>query len=1073
MKSNNNSFLPNNVFAIGRSKTPSRTFLSKENFNNLNFAFQHSDNSNSNNEIKLQLQKSNNAQIKNNIWNINNNNTNSNNNNNSNRPNHIQENSNGFSKNSFNLNQNNVLNVTNNLNSNKADYETSSFNSSNKRNNFYKDKIPINSIFNQQNNKQFVSKKENKQENFKIYNNTTNDNLNLNLPNNNLINNLSAKYSNCNNFLEPSLSSLNIENSVYDNNCGTLNYIFKPTPFIEDSSNPAKPDANLIAFCVTADEQFQNKSLEELRYEDLQIKNSGKLITTIKNNNYNNSINNQNINKLYSNKMSGSGLISNIQSNNTTANTSGNQMLNGHSSLINNNQTNNNQNQNQSNTNPSLFGNNNNQSGIFGNMGNQAQSLSNINNKVSNTGTLGGSVIGASLTQNNPGNSNSNTTPGLFNASNLVGTSGNTGLSRQNATSFFSETNKSTNLFGSSTQTPGLFGTQTNSANTSLLGNNANNSVNTNSILSNSLFTNAQNDNKSGLNNTTTNSLFGNQTTNLSGSNTVTTSSLFNNNSNPTNTSTSLFTNLNNNLGQTGTQGTSLFGGTSTLTAPANNQIYNSLGNTNSGTNSLFGNSSSNTLNNPQNLNINPNNFIPQNVLGVPITAISPNVVHAIQSKLTLNDFIDLIQEQNNKRFAYHNYIYRNEDNIFDIYSKEFQESKKRNQIFKEPKIDYINKNYKVEFITPTRTTINNFSEGDSYLRHKRQRLEQERQSIYSKNLLDLNKRARYSNSKSQYSSGSKNIDNYGERSKMKRDKINLKEITDFRRHLENTDSNVFNNGDFDMINLLIDIQLDTANYNNNKIESFSLDVNKNNNVKLLKEAIIENIRKREQESDLGKLKIKSICLLAKGYKLENEKSINSYGLQDGSKVQVFIETKKLNSNNNKQTSESLNLDEETNYANKQMKSKQEKASLELIPNISNNNTVYPSLKEICNMTLAQLKNVENLEIKNEHGSILFKVPVNLVKMNLDKIKIEPNYISIYENNEEIPPKGTKFNLPCRITMNNCFPESKASNEEEESEFIESLRDNVHSNDGEWISYDKKSGVLVFDIPYWKKCADI
>lgn len=106
-----------------------------------------------------------------------------------------------------------------------------------------------------------------------------------------------------------------------------------------------------------------------------------------------------------------------------------------------------------------------------------------------------------------------------------------------------------------------------------------------------------------------------------------------------------------------------------------------------------------------------------------------------------------------------------------------------------------------------------------------------------------------------------------------------------------------------------------------------------------------------------------------------------------------------------------------------------------------------PSYKEICRFTAAELANVQNFKIFNEHGAIKFLEPVDLTGLNIDEIaSIEKYSVSLYKNKEK-PSSGKELNKKAEIEIYNL----EANGEEEE--FEDYLKDVCKSKNAEFQSF--------------------
>ena len=132
-------------------------------------------------------------------------------------------------------------------------------------------------------------------------------------------------------------------------------------------------------------------------------------------------------------------------------------------------------------------------------------------------------------------------------------------------------------------------------------------------------------------------------------------------------------------------------------------------------------------------------------------------------------------------------------------------------------------------------------------------------------------------------------------------------------------------------------------------------------------------------------------------------------------------------------------------------------ASLNTTPYSSRKNYNFsPSYIDLCRMTEEELKNVEEFVIENEHGKIQFTEPVDLRKVNLDKvIKIENKYLEIYENEDENKPNvGVGLNQPAIITFYNF----RNKNNQSKEQFLMKLKKYARQMNAEFVGYDEEKG---------------
>ena len=91
----------------------------------------------------------------------------------------------------------------------------------------------------------------------------------------------------------------------------------------------------------------------------------------------------------------------------------------------------------------------------------------------------------------------------------------------------------------------------------------------------------------------------------------------------------------------------------------------------------------------------------------------------------------------------------------------------------------------------------------------------------------------------------------------------------------------------------------------------------------------------------------------------------------------------------------------------------------EALPVPPENCMIKPSFCELQELTYAELRSVENFQIENEHGRVVFLEPVDLVGVNLAQaIQIKPRRIDVYEGEGiQKPEMGTKLLKQAELTI--------------------------------------------------------
>lgn len=71
-------------------------------------------------------------------------------------------------------------------------------------------------------------------------------------------------------------------------------------------------------------------------------------------------------------------------------------------------------------------------------------------------------------------------------------------------------------------------------------------------------------------------------------------------------------------------------------------------------------------------------------------------------------------------------------------------------------------------------------------------------------------------------------------------------------------------------------------------------------------------------------------------------------------------------------------------------------------------------------MKRVELQNVRGLKFYNEHGSIEYPEPTDLINVNIDKLVfILPKQAEVYPDDKEKPEVGQKLNKRAIITLKN------------------------------------------------------
>ena len=131
-----------------------------------------------------------------------------------------------------------------------------------------------------------------------------------------------------------------------------------------------------------------------------------------------------------------------------------------------------------------------------------------------------------------------------------------------------------------------------------------------------------------------------------------------------------------------------------------------------------------------------------------------------------------------------------------------------------------------------------------------------------------------------------------------------------------------------------------------------------------------------------------------------------------------------------------------------------------------------PSMVDLANMTVEQLKNVSDLKIWNEFGSVSFIDKTDVTGVDLsDIITIKKSELEVYDDERHTglnkPPVGQKLNKPAIITLYQLFPKVGRTAAQKEA----SLRNKLARDpDGaQHLSYDGQTGVWEFKVLHFTK----
>jgi hypothetical protein len=237
-----------------------------------------------------------------------------------------------------------------------------------------------------------------------------------------------------------------------------------------------------------------------------------------------------------------------------------------------------------------------------------------------------------------------------------------------------------------------------------------------------------------------------------------------------------------------------------------------------------------------------------------------------------------------------------------------------------------------------------------------------------------------------------------------------------------------------------------------------------NTKLKILKQDILNKLKKENKEL-FWNLGIDDFFLMRNFRTMKESQSLEDNSVKNKDEIHIIlkkslfpeedesaIQSRKASNLSEKKSSHSNKKEikiekSEKIKASSKKKLKSSIAPIEMLPNLTKAGyETTPSMKEICRMTVEELRNVENFSIFNEHGKIEFKGTTDLTKLNLDQIvNIQPKVISLYQNGQIDfkPEKGQGLNKAATLHMFNVFAQKSDENgesEEEKSFFLMSLQ---------------------------------
>ena len=125
---------------------------------------------------------------------------------------------------------------------------------------------------------------------------------------------------------------------------------------------------------------------------------------------------------------------------------------------------------------------------------------------------------------------------------------------------------------------------------------------------------------------------------------------------------------------------------------------------------------------------------------------------------------------------------------------------------------------------------------------------------------------------------------------------------------------------------------------------------------------------------------------------------------------------------------------------------------------------ILPSYVEIARMTYDQATKIKNFTVKNKYGEITWPDYTDVTEVKLDDvIKIEQLEVEIYPENVAKPPKGTKLNKECIVTLNQIKVKLTDHIKQKFGTVTKFVMNQVGAKpDDDVFSYDHISGKLCF-----------
>lgn len=132
-----------------------------------------------------------------------------------------------------------------------------------------------------------------------------------------------------------------------------------------------------------------------------------------------------------------------------------------------------------------------------------------------------------------------------------------------------------------------------------------------------------------------------------------------------------------------------------------------------------------------------------------------------------------------------------------------------------------------------------------------------------------------------------------------------------------------------------------------------------------------------------------------------------------------------------------------------------------------------PALRDLQSMSQESLSQVQGFEVHREgFGSIVWEDNVDLRHIDLDKVvRIDQNYVSVYETPESAPDVGMGLNRPAVVTLVNVKPKQNEMMEEPTQEEIEKFTRKIEKATrrcgAKLLGYSVQKGEWRMRVPAW------